>query len=199
MYIDGFIYTELENYPNYFISWEANKLYRLVGEEILECTQTPNSIQDPYPIVTVRTVNGTSKKESMHRLLMLTYVPNPYNKLHVNHIDGDKTNNHYGNLEWATPQENAQHAVAMGLKTFDSLYKEVHQYCCITGDYIASYAADAIADKVTGVAKQNISKVTLGLRPQAGGYIWTRHKLDRVNPITGKDLSIALRLSKRFK
>ena len=35
-------------------------------------------------------------------------------KREVNHIDGDKTNNLYTNLEWVTSQENQIHAVQSG-------------------------------------------------------------------------------------
>ena len=34
----------------------------------------------------------------------------------INHIDGNKQNNHYSNLEWCTSAENKQHAVRIGLK-----------------------------------------------------------------------------------
>jgi hypothetical protein len=58
---------------------------------------------------------GKSNKLSIHRLVAILYVPNPNNLPQVNHIDGDKLNNHYSNLEWVTNQQNRTHAIENGL------------------------------------------------------------------------------------
>jgi len=59
-------------------------------------------------------LDGKSLK--IHRILAMIFIPNPGNKLEVNHIDGIKTHNELDNLEWCTRSENMIHANITGLQ-----------------------------------------------------------------------------------
>lgn len=52
---------------------------------------------------------------AIHRIIALTFIENPNNYPQVNHIDGDKGNNHVDNLEWCTVRQNIRHAEESGL------------------------------------------------------------------------------------
>lgn len=58
---------------------------------------------------------GKRKSKKIHRLVAETFIPNPNNYSVVNHIDGNKKNNYYKNLEWCTATENNTHAWEIGL------------------------------------------------------------------------------------
>lgn len=57
--------------------------------------------------------NGEKHKMLVHRLVALSFIPNPDNRPEVNHKDGNSLNNCVANLEWTTHKENMTHAFNM--------------------------------------------------------------------------------------
>ena len=60
------------------------------------------------------------KKESVHRLVALTYLGESKG-LEVNHKDGNRSNNHISNLEYVSRQQNIRHAVESGSYNLNGL------------------------------------------------------------------------------
>lgn len=67
-------------------------------------------------------LNGVVRT-TLHQLVAEAFIPNPYNKPQINHIDGNKQNNNINNLEWATASENMIHATKNNLNQIDSIKK----------------------------------------------------------------------------
>lgn len=88
---------------NYKVS-ESGKIKNKTGKIMSDKT-----IKNGYRQVTLF-INGKSKREAIHRLVAKAFIPNVYDKLTVNHKDGNKLNNEVSNLEWMTQKENVNHA-----------------------------------------------------------------------------------------
>lgn len=168
----------ISGFPNYRINrnGEVFSNYKYKTNRVSDTWRPVKHVLDSgtgYLVVTL--VNdGIRKNQAIHRLLAQHFIPNPENKAHVNHIDGDKQNNCLSNLEWSTPQENAAHAVRIGLcdNRTQSQSLAVAQLDRESGEVIAEYPSLHEAGRATGIAWQNIWKVCDGRRMTAGGYFW---------------------------
>ena len=125
-----------------------------------------------YLVTLVNAETKVRKNQFIHRLLAQAFIPNLLAKPHVNHIDGNKQNNQLVNLEWSTCKENSQHAVDLGLTTYSHCEKEISQIDLFTGCILRDFKSLQEAETITGVARQNISKVVRGLRNKAGNFGW---------------------------
>lgn len=110
------------------------------------------------------------KRILQHRAVAGTFVENEFNKPQINHIDGDKKNNHISNLEWCTAKENNDHAWRTGLSRCHSgeemglakLNRE--QVMFIVDNYKAksrTKGATALA-KILNVNRSLVTSVTCG-------------------------------------
>lgn len=77
----------------------------------------PETCRNGYKRVLLISMENKRCHKLVHRLVAEAFIPNNLNLPQVNHIDGDKSNNHYLNLEWCTQQENNVHALKTGLRT----------------------------------------------------------------------------------
>lgn len=68
---------------------------------------SPNTVQGYYQVMLYR--DGTKVPCTVHRLIALTYVPNPENKETVNHKNHNPIDNKIENLEWYTRAEQNAH------------------------------------------------------------------------------------------
>lgn len=120
--------------------------------------------------------NNKHRTEKIHRLVAEAFIPNPENKPEVNHIDGDKTNNYIGNLEWNTRKENGKHAWNIGLFKHYSppppkQKKKVNQYS-LDGKFIRTWNGLVDASRELNISHDGICNCCVGRQKQCGGYIW---------------------------
>ena len=84
----------LEEFPTYMINTRGQIFSKLTGKKL---TQYFN--KDGYTQITFR-YKGKTILRSVAKLVAKTFIPNPNNYPHINHINGIKTDNRVENLEW---------------------------------------------------------------------------------------------------
>lgn len=101
-------WKKLEENKNYEISNFGN--FKNKNGKLLKCNKNSRG----YLYCNIST-NGRVTKIKIHKLVAKYFVENPLKKETVNHIDGNKLNNNYLNLEWLTRKENINHGWLLGL------------------------------------------------------------------------------------
>lgn len=117
-----------------------------------------------YPSVMIG-VPGNYRPRKIHQLVADAFIRPRVEGDVVNHLDGDKTNNHRANLEITTRAGNVAHAVAHGLirqgirrgmaKLTD---EQIHE---IRRDFVAGTSGQALADRY-GISCSYVYNVAAG-------------------------------------
>lgn len=74
------------------------------------------------------TVTNKRVDRYIHRLVAEAFIPNPDNKLYVNHKDFDRQNNNVNNLEWCTCIENTSITEKVGHVIRDELGRFISNF-----------------------------------------------------------------------
>ena len=78
---------------------------------IKEKIRKPKIDKDGYCCVKLW-IDGISKEYFIHRLVAQAFIPNPYNKPCIDHINTNKTDNRAENLRWCTHKENTNNPIS---------------------------------------------------------------------------------------
>jgi len=121
------------NFYSYHVT-RCGRVFNKFGRELKQQTN-----QKGYKMVGLSIGDGKKITRTIHRLVALVYIPNPYNLSDVDHIDGDRTNNHITNLRWLTHGENIRHSYNSGRRSAVGennarailTNSEVHDICCL--------------------------------------------------------------------
>lgn len=135
MVMDDF-YKKAESYIGVCVDipgYEGKYKITSTGVVISFCHKSPKILSQFTFNSGYKYVRMDHSNKLIHRLVALAYIPNPEHKPEVNHIDGDKTNNHVNNLEWVTPKENIHHAIANNLMICsDKIHMQYMTKCAAT-------------------------------------------------------------------
>jgi hypothetical protein len=146
---------------------------------------------------------GFRQERRIHRLVAEAFIPNPYGKTTVNHINENKSDNRVENLEWATTQEQNVHGTrtsrAMANTDWEARsaktdYEEIarkHDYYTMNRDqmkpvlqfdghgiFIARHDGVSAAARAVNRKPCHICECAKGRRKTSAGYKWKYEQAD---------------------
>ena len=152
--------VNLENFGDYYDVSNFGKVRSNWNNRLL--TQLDNngylyvSFSKPY-----------NKRVSVSRIVALTFVENPSEDSNtVNHIDEDKHNNSFSNLEWVTQKYN------VNVSSKDKTHPRIVIQKDMEGNVLGEFSSVTEAAKVVGVDRTTVGKVLVGSNQTAGGFKW---------------------------
>lgn len=161
-------YGDIWSYPNWNHEWK----YRIAQKN-----------RKTWYLKMVFQKNKKPITNTIHRLVALTYIPNPHNYPCVRHLDNNKLNNHVSNLEWCTYKTNAQQMHDDWLHPVTEIMREScrkkwlaqrKKIMQLTREWILCkvYNSINLASRITWISQWSISNVAIWRTGTAGGYYW---------------------------
>lgn len=112
-------------------------------------------------------ING--KLERVHRIVANCFIPNPYNKPDINHINGIKSDNSVNNLEWVTKSENINHSLSILGNNHGNNRIQVIATNIETGKKY-EFISQKECGRVLGLCARHITACMIGSKKSIKGY-----------------------------
>ena len=177
-------WRDIPGFPGYQVT--ANGLVRSVTRKV-RCIGGFRTVQGrilsqfPSKSTGYYQVDVSSKRQSVHRLIALAWVPGHFDGAWVDHLNGNRKDNRAVNLEWVTRSENAARPYANGSRSGTCLgklssdhptAKPVMSKCIKTGK-ITAYASAMDAVRA-GFDSGSISHCCAGRIAHHKGHVWRK-------------------------
>lgn len=144
----------------------------------------PKVDKDGYLGITLQIARGPKMQMRLHRIVALTFIPNPKKLEIVGHKDNNPKNNNVGNLEWCTQKQNVRHSI--NCKRFyrppfgEDHYLSKPVFQIKEGQIIKRFGNGREAAAALSADSSQINKCANGMRQSAHGYQW-KFESDFVN------------------
>lgn len=99
---------KIQEFEWYYIDEKGNVYSNRSGKFI---KLKPYKNKNGYLSIRLENKEGNRPHRLIHRLVAEAFIANEYGLPEVNHIDGNKENNHKDNLEWISRESNIKHSI----------------------------------------------------------------------------------------
>ena len=174
---------------------ENGEIKNIISNSFLK----PWVINSGYKVINIYSDNSKTYRVLIHRLVAENFIHEIPEKMTVNHIDGNKLNNHISNLEIISFTENVRHAVQTGLmasgeNNYNSKYtnEQIHEVCRLIS--LGSYSLTEVSN-LTGVGYNRVVQIYHRAKwKQISKY----YDFPKLLPIGGNDKKEAFSLKERL-
>lgn len=162
-------WRDIEGYEGLYKVSECGDVMSLQGGR--KTILSPNMTRRGYLQVGL-CKNGTRKQHRIHRLVATAFCEGAGEFEEVNHIDEDKTNNHYENLEWCNRQYNVNYGAGIDKRSKKMMGNKnaTKKVRCVELDM--TFDSTTEASEYLNCSRCNISSCLSGRIERCANYHW---------------------------